>query len=73
MDELHEVEPVPQQYGHQIPILHPPAAKPPGTSQGVIRQRLEAFTAAQIDNALWFLSQDQEGLKPYHRTRTIDY
>jgi hypothetical protein len=39
----------------------------------LIRQRLKTFTAAQIDNALWFLSQDQTGVKPYHRTRTIDY
>jgi hypothetical protein len=39
----------------------------------LIRQRLGTFTAAQIDNALWFLSQDQTGIKPYHRTRTIDY
>jgi hypothetical protein len=39
----------------------------------LIRRKLETFTAAQIDNALWFLSQDQTGVKPYHRTRTIDY
>lgn len=31
------------------------------------------YSAATIDNALWFLSQNQEGMTPYHRTRTIYY
>lgn len=39
----------------------------------LIRQKLQKYTAAEIDNALWLLSQDQTGLKPYHRTYTIFY
>lgn len=38
-----------------------------------IRQRLKIYNAAQIDNALWLISQNQVGMKPYHRTRTIFY
>jgi len=44
--------------------------------QGVdlIKQNLKKYTASQIDNALWLLSQDQSGVeKPYHRTYTIYY
>lgn len=39
----------------------------------LIRQSLKKYTAAQIDNALWLISQDQSGLKPYHRTYSIYY
>lgn len=39
----------------------------------LIRQKLRKYTAANIDNALWFISQDQTGVKPYHRTYTIYY
>ncbi len=38
-----------------------------------IRRQLESYTAAQIDNALWLMSQDQTGIKPFHRCRTIFY
>jgi hypothetical protein len=40
----------------------------------LIRQKLERYTAAQIDNAIWLISQDQTKVeKPYHRTYTIFY
>jgi len=39
----------------------------------LIRQKLGKYSAREIDNALWFLSQDQTGKKPYHRTYTIYY
>lgn len=39
----------------------------------LLRQRLSNHTANEIDNALWLLSQDQTGLKPYHRTYTTFY
>ncbi|MFZ3099736.1 MAG: queuosine salvage family protein [Minisyncoccales bacterium] len=39
----------------------------------LIRHRLKIYTAAQIDNALWLMSQDQAGVKPFHRCRTIFY
>lgn len=39
----------------------------------LLRQELKRYTAAQIDNALWFMSQDQNDIKLYHRTRTIFY
>lgn len=39
----------------------------------LIRQRLKKYTAADIDNALWLISQDQTNVKPYHRTYTIYY
>lgn len=39
----------------------------------LIRQRLKKFTASEIDNALWLISQDQANVKPYHRTYTIYY
>ncbi len=39
----------------------------------LIRQKLEKFTAAEIDNALWLISQDQTNVKPFHRTYTIFY
>lgn len=38
-----------------------------------IRGELKKYNAAQIDNALWLLSQDQKGFRPHHRTRTIFY
>lgn len=39
----------------------------------LIRQSLKKYTAAEIDNAIWYLSQDQTGFRPYHRTYTIYY
>ncbi|HUD09358.1 MAG TPA: queuosine salvage family protein [Patescibacteria group bacterium] len=39
----------------------------------LIRQRLGKYTAADIDNAIWLISQNQTGTKPYHRTYTIYY
>ena len=39
----------------------------------LIRQKLEKYTAADIDNALWLISQNQTNVKPYHRTYTIFY
>ncbi len=38
-----------------------------------MRRRLVGHTAAEIDNALWLLSQQVADLKPHHRTRTINY
>ncbi len=39
----------------------------------LLRQAIPELSGRQIDNAVWLLSQNQEGLKPYHRTRTIFY
>ncbi len=39
----------------------------------LIRQKMPRYSAAQIDHAVWLISQRQTGLKPYHRTRTIYY
>lgn len=39
----------------------------------LIRQKIKKYTPAQIDNALWLISQDQTGTRPYHRTYTIFY
>ncbi len=39
----------------------------------LIRQQLAEYTASEIDNALWLISQDQTNTKPYHRTYTIYY
>jgi hypothetical protein len=39
----------------------------------LIRQKLNCYSAAEIDNALWLISQDQTNTKPYHRTYTIYY
>lgn len=39
----------------------------------LIRQRLKKYMAADIDNALWLISQNQRNVKPYHRTYTIFY
>lgn len=40
----------------------------------LIRQQIPEFSAGQIDNALWLISQDQSKVeKPYHRTYTIYY
>ena len=40
----------------------------------LLRQHLKIYTAAQIDNAVWLLSQNlQNTAQPYHRTRTIFY
>ena len=39
----------------------------------LIRQRLKKYTASEIDNALWLVSQEQDGVKPYHRTYSIYY
>ncbi len=38
-----------------------------------IRQSLPQSTAADIDMALWFMSQNVPQMKPYHRTLTIYY
>ena len=40
----------------------------------LIRQKLRVYNAAQIDNALWLMSQIlSDKVKPYHRTCTIYY
>lgn len=39
----------------------------------LIRQKLKNYTAADIDKALWLASQDQTGLRPYHRTYSTYY
>ena len=40
----------------------------------LIRQALHGqYSSAQIDNALWSLSQSQAGMKTYHRTKTTCY
>lgn len=39
----------------------------------LMRQKLKCRTAAEIDNAVWLMSQHQTGMKPHHRTRTIFY
>jgi hypothetical protein len=40
----------------------------------LLRQHLTGMTAAEINNAIWLMSQDVQGqAKPYHRTRTIFY
>ncbi len=39
----------------------------------LLRQELKIYSAGEIDNALWLLSQGREDMKPYHRTRTICY
>lgn len=39
----------------------------------LIRQKLDKYTAAQIDNAVWYLSQDQLDPHPFHRAYTIFY
>jgi D-alanyl-D-alanine dipeptidase len=38
-----------------------------------MRQVNDAYTAAQLDNALWQISQNNIGILPYHRTKTIFY
>jgi hypothetical protein len=45
------------------------------TVQGIelIRQRIPEYTAAAIDSTLWYISQDQTNVRPYHRTYTIYY
>lgn len=39
----------------------------------LLRRRLPGRCAGKVDNALWLLSQERKGMKPYHRTRTICY
>jgi hypothetical protein len=39
----------------------------------LIRQNLQKYTAPDIDNAIWLISQNQENVRPYHRTYTIYY
>ena len=40
----------------------------------LIRQKITQFSAAEIDNALWLISQDShKEAMPYHRTYTIYY
>ncbi len=40
----------------------------------LLRQEIQTLTAGEIDNTIWFISQDiQKEAKPYHRTRTIYY
>ncbi|OGH06575.1 MAG: hypothetical protein A2W22_02855 [Candidatus Levybacteria bacterium RBG_16_35_11] len=39
----------------------------------LIRKRIKKYTAGDIDNALWLISQEQKNIKPYHRTYTIFY
>jgi hypothetical protein len=38
-----------------------------------VKEWLRIYAAAQINNALWLLSQNQSGTKPFHRCRTIFY
>lgn len=39
----------------------------------LLRQKLGQYSASEIDNAIWHLSQGVTDLAPYHRTRTIFY
>jgi hypothetical protein len=39
----------------------------------LLRQKMNKYTAAEVDNAIWLISQDQTGVHPYHRTYTIYY
>jgi hypothetical protein len=39
----------------------------------LLRQEIKNLSSREIDNAIWLISQDQKGIKPYHRTRTIFY
>jgi len=39
----------------------------------LIKQKLEKYSAAEIDNALWLISQNKFDVKPYHRTYSIYY
>ncbi|KKS37428.1 MAG: hypothetical protein A3G49_04315 [Candidatus Sungbacteria bacterium RIFCSPLOWO2_12_FULL_41_11] len=40
----------------------------------LLRQEIKIMSAGEIDNTLWFMSQEiQQSSKPYHRTRTIYY
>jgi len=39
----------------------------------LIKQKLEKYSAAEIDNALWLISQSKLDVKPYHRTYSIYY
>ena len=40
----------------------------------LIRQQFKNYNAAEIDNALWLMSQSfSKDTKPYHRTYTIYY
>ena len=40
----------------------------------LLRQALKGkYSAIEIDNTLWVMSQDSASLPPYHRTRTIFY
>jgi hypothetical protein len=39
----------------------------------LIRQKLKKYTAGQIDNTIWLVSQENPGRKPHHRTYTIFY
>ncbi len=39
----------------------------------LIRQKIQKYTAAQIADALWLISQNQTDVKPYHRTRSSYY
>ena len=39
----------------------------------LMRRYLGEYTASEIDNALWLISQDREFNQPYHRTRSIYY
>ena len=38
-----------------------------------LKQKLKKFTSGDIDNALWLISQNKSGVKPYHRTYSIYY
>lgn len=42
-------------------------------SMELIRQQLPDYEVTDLAYALWLLSQDQTGVKPYHRTYTIYY
>lgn len=72
---------------HLVNLVDTMSLLPSGSREGVeiraatvwsvelVRQQLNGrYTAAQIDNALWFLSQKlSDDAKPYHRTYSIYY
>src|SRR5258708_11058 len=39
----------------------------------LLRQQLQKYTAGEIDNVLWLISQNQSNIQPYHRTYTVFY
>ncbi len=39
----------------------------------LLKDYLHGMSSADIDNTIWLMSQNQDNLKPYHRSRTIFY